>query len=127
MKSLYGQHRLSLQLSTRTTNLSTNRGELRVLIDFSFKMASCRPDDTEDSIRVYTTDTIVDNPGAKIVYKGLIICASNALYHTKRNPEFSAKMKEAEANPKDKKIRADILAMMTEGNTDRNWLPLSPR
>ena len=82
-------------------------------------MASCRPDDAEDSIRVYTTDTIVDNPGAKIVYKGLIICASNALYHTKRNPEFSAKRKEAEANPKDKKIRADILAMMTEGNEER--------
>ena len=43
-------------------------------------MASYKSDDSDDSIRVYTTDTIVDNPGAEIVYKGLVICASNSLH-----------------------------------------------
>ena len=104
--------------------------ELRVLIDLSFKMASCRPDDSDDSIRVYTTDTIVDNPKAKIVYKGLIICASNTLYYTKRNPKILAKMAEdfwpkladdLDAKAMGKKLRAnsDILAMMKEEDEEK--------
>ena len=28
--------------------------------------------DSADSVRIYTTDTIVDHPGAEIVYKGFI-------------------------------------------------------
>ena len=35
-------------------------------------MASNGSGDSADSVRVYTTDTIVDHPGAEIVYKGFI-------------------------------------------------------
>ena len=35
-------------------------------------MASNGSGDSADSVRVYTTDTIVDLPGAEIVYKGLV-------------------------------------------------------
>ena len=70
-------------------------------------MASHGPGDSEEAVRVYTTDTIVDNPGAEIAYKGLIICASNTLFHTKRDPDISAKLAAvAEGKTKDKKLLA---------------------
>ena len=83
-------------------------------------MASCTSSDSEDSIRVYTTDTIVDNPGAEIVYKGLITCASNTLYHTKRNPEIVAKMTEAMEKGKNKKLPSDVLAYLDEVHRERD-------
>ena len=71
---------------------------------------------SEDSVvRVYTTDTIVDRPGADIVYRGLIVCASNTLYHVKRDPEMLAKMKAAMQDPKAKKLPPDVMAYMTDG------------
>ena len=46
-------------------------------------MASNRSGDSADSVRVYTTDTIVDHPGAEIVYKGLLV--SGERYWTLRH------------------------------------------
>ena len=42
-------------------------------------MASYGPRDSEDAVKVYTTDTIVDHPGAKIVYKGLVTIEKGAM------------------------------------------------
>ena len=57
-------------------------------------MASSRPDDSDSDVRVYITDTIVDNPGAEIVDKGRIICNYVTLLLYKReNPDFAARMR----------------------------------
>ena len=78
-------------------------------------MATAKVASEDSVVRVYTTDTIVDYPGADIVYKGLIACASNTLYHVKRDPEMLAKMKAAMQDPKAKKLPPDVMAYMTEG------------
>merc|ERR1712039_612603 len=50
------------------------------------EMASYGPDDSEDAVKVYTTDTIVDHPGAKIVYKGLVTIGKRETYPTFDDP-----------------------------------------
>ena len=49
-------------------NFCETQRDLQIDLEFPFEMAN-KPD---DSVRVYTTDTVVDNPGAKVAYKGLI-------------------------------------------------------
>ena len=101
---------------------------------------------------MYTTDTIVDNPGADIVYKGLINCnSSTLLLYKEQNPDFANKMAAAartraqimkgsatdiqaelieEAKEKAKKLDANaIIGMKTAGNgesifgTDVHYAP----
>ena len=64
-------------------------------------MASCGPCDSEEAVRVYTTDTIVDHPGAEIVYKGLITVRGWGM--NRHNPfllteEAKARAKKLDAN-----------------------------
>ena len=64
-------------------------------------MASCGPCDSEEAVRVYTTDTIVDHPGAEIVYKGLIAVRGWGM--NRNNPfllteEAKARAKKLDAN-----------------------------
>ena len=49
-------------------NFCETQRDLQIDLEFPFEMAK-KPD---DSVRVYTTDTVVDNPRAKVAYKGLI-------------------------------------------------------
>ena len=60
----------------------------------SFKMASYGPGDSEEAVTVYTTDTIVDHPGAEIVYKGLLV--SGERYWTLRHVIEAAKARAKE-------------------------------
>ena len=93
--------------STGITNFNTRTTN-------SFNMASSRLD---DSVRVYTTDTIVDNPGAEIVYKGLINCNSSTLLLYKgQNPDFANKMAAAASKRAQimKGSGTDIQAELTE-------------
>ena len=65
---------------------------------------------SEDSIRVYTTDTIVDNPGAEIVYKGLVICASNDHSDISDHARISKLTEEAQEEAK--KLSANAIVGM---------------
>ena len=63
-------------------------------------MASYGSGDSED-VKVYTTDTIVDHPGAEIVYKGLIAVRGWGM--NRNNPfllteEAKARAKKLDAN-----------------------------
>ena len=47
-------------------------------------MASNKPN---DSVRLYTTDTVVDNPGAEIAFKG-VICEEVVDCRSEYGPDF---------------------------------------
>ena len=80
-------------------------------------MASYGPDDSEDAVKVYTTDTIVDHPGAKIVYKGLVTIGKRETYPTFMTiPHLQ--MRCVEASSRVLEILADI-ALLTEEAKER--------
>ena len=69
--------------------------------EISSEMASNGAGDSADSVRIYTTDTIVDHPGAEIVYKGLITVRGWGM--NRHNPfllteEAKARAKKLDAN-----------------------------
>ena len=46
--------------------------------EISSEMASNGAGDSADSVRIYTTDTIVDHPGDDVSYKGFILIGDTA-------------------------------------------------
>ena len=54
--------------------------------------------DFEYAVKIYTTDTIVDNPGAEVVYKGFIIVHNSSMHLTLADITKMAKEKAKELN-----------------------------
>ena len=73
-------------------------------------MASYGPgDSSEDAVKVYTTDTIVDHPGAEIVYKGFITLGREMPYEVRRYVGGNMAKLTEEAKERAKKLNANAI------------------
>ena len=79
-----------------------------------YDMGNYRPADSEDPVRIYTTDTVTDYPRKKVVYKGLI------LLHDMKRDNLTTLTKEAKKKAKELNANAIIGVKISEGAHGNN-------
>ena len=77
-------------------------------------MASYRPDDSMDLVRIYTTDTVIDYPTTKVIYKGFI------LLHDMKRDTLTTLTTEAKKKAKELQANAIIGVKISEGAHGNN-------